>query len=122
MNRKTIQTKINFWRKHLELNPKWDIKFSLYESSLQMPEDARHMEACIDVDLAYFNATLELNGPMLNEKNIDNVLVHELLHILVEPLDNFALMAIPEKYHDQIRIHAESMIENLIPGIMNGAK
>lgn len=86
MNRKTIQTKINFWRKHLELNPKWDIKFSLYESSLQMPEDARHMEACIDVDLAYFNATL------------------------------------PEKYHDQIRIHAESMIENLIPGIMNGAK
>jgi hypothetical protein len=122
ITRKILHKKVKFWRNHLKINPKWDILVHLYENSNQMPEDSKDMEACIDVDLAYFDATVEFNGPLLNNKNIDNVIVHELLHILVEPLDNFALMALPEKYHDQVRIFAESMIENLIPGIMAGTK
>ena len=118
ITRKTIAKKINYWRKHLQLNTKWDITFDLYANSNDMPEDARDMEACIEVDLAYFNAHIELNGPMLNNDNVDNVLVHELLHIILEPLDNFALMATNERYHDQVRIFTESAIENLIPGVM----
>lgn len=122
LTRKAIQNKINFWRKHLQLNPKWDIKFILHENSLQMPEEFRNLEACIDIEQAYHNACLELNGPMINEKNIDNVLVHELLHIITEPLSHFCSLAVTDKYQDQVRVFTENMIENLIPGVMAGVK
>lgn len=122
ISKKTFHKKIKFWRNHLKINPKWDIYFLLHENSNDMPEDCKDIEACIEVDLAYFDATMDFNGPRIDENNIDNVIVHELLHILVEPLDNFALMAAPKKYHDQVRVFAESMIENLIPGVMAGVK
>ena len=122
LTRKLVSKKVNFWKKHLQLNPKWDISFILHSTSFELPEDCQNMEAYIDIELGYWDAEIHLNGPLVNDENIDNVIVHELLHIIVEPLDNFALMAIPEKYHDQIRIFAESMIENLIPGIMAGTK
>lgn len=119
LSSKLISKKINHWKKHLQLNPKWDISFVLHSSSIDLPEDCRNMEAYIDIELGYFDAEIHLNGPLVNEQNIDNVLVHELLHILTEPLDNFARMAAPEKYHEQITTFTESMIENLLPGILN---
>lgn len=122
LTRQVVSKKVNYWKKHLKLNPKWDISFVLHGSSLELDEDVRHMEAYIDIELGYFDAEIHFNGPLVNENNIDNVIVHELLHILVEPLDHFARLAAPEKYHEQITIFAESMIENLIPGIMTGAK
>jgi predicted metal-dependent peptidase len=121
-SKKLFHKKVKFWRNHLKISPKWDIFFYLHQNSNEMPEDSQDVEACIDVDMAYFNATIDFNGPLINDKNVDNVIVHELLHIIVEPLDHFALLATPEKYHDQIRIFAESMIENLIPGVMAGVK
>jgi hypothetical protein len=122
LNRKIINKKLNFWRKHLKLNPKWDITFAFHKSALDMPEDCQDVEACIDIEMAYFDAHIDLNGAMLDDFNVDNVLIHELLHIIIEPLDHYALLTAPEKYHDQIRIFAESAIENLIPGIMAGIK
>lgn len=122
ISKKTLHKKIKFWRNHLKINPKWDFYVTLHENSNNMPADCHDIEACVEVDLAYFDADFDFNGPLLTDKNIDNVIVHELLHIIVEPLDHFALLATPEKYHDQIRIFAESMIENLIPGVMSGVK
>jgi hypothetical protein len=119
LSKKLIAKKLNFWKKHLQLNPKWDISFVLHENSLELPEDCQNMEAYIDIELGYWDAEIHINGPLCNEKNIDNVLVHELLHILTEPLENFARMSSHEKYHELITQLNESMIENLIPGIMN---
>lgn len=122
ISKKDLHRKIKFWRNHLKINPKWDFYVTLHSNSNTMPEDFRELEACCEIDMAYFNANFDFNVSLLNDENIDNVIIHELLHIITEPLNHFALLAIPEKYHSQIRIFNESMIENLIPGIMGGVK
>jgi len=122
LTRKVISKKINFWKRHLKLNPKWDIDFVLHASPLELDEDYQHMEAYIDMELSYWDAEIHINGQLVNKDNIDNVIVHELLHLITEPLDKFARLAAPEKYHELITDLNESMIENLIPGIMAGVK
>ncbi len=122
LTRKIIAKKINFWKKHIKLNPRWDVSFVLHASSLEIDEDYRNMEAYIDMEPSYWDAEMHINGPLVNEENIDNVIVHELLHIITEPLDKFARLAAPERYHELITDMNESMIENLIPGIMAGVK
>jgi hypothetical protein len=102
----------------MRINPKYDITFILHQDINDVDEDFRHLEACSEIDMAYFNVIIEFNGQKLNKDNLDNVLIHELLHIIVEPLSHLCQLAVNERYKDLVRIYTESMIENLIPGII----
>lgn len=114
-----IKTGIDRWRKILRLEPQWNIKFQVRNSSNEMSDGNQDAMACINVDLRYFIADIEFNATEIDEEDLEGVILHELLHIVLEPLSCTSGCGLGRKFEEMNSILTESTIERLIPGYLH---
>lgn len=113
-----VKPKIDSWRKILDIEPKWTINFQVRKSTLDMSEGNEDALACISVDLRYFSACIEFNSPEIDEAELDAIILHELLHIIIEPISCSSSCGLGEKYEEMASVLCESTIERLMPGYL----
>lgn len=81
MDRNQIQACFEMWCKKLRLVPDWDIRLEFVEDpSWQKTGDFK-------VDCDDKKAILMLNGVDPKQENLEEVIVHELMHLKLYPLD-----------------------------------
>lgn len=114
-----VKILINRWRKILELESNWKIEFEIRNSASEMSDGNQDSMACIHVDLRYFVADIEFNATEIDENELDAVILHELLHIIVEPLALSSACGMGKKYEEMNSVLCESTIERLLPGYLN---
>lgn len=74
-------------------------------------EDA---EACITVSLSYLTAFIEFNESLIDERELDAIIAHEMLHIVVEPLSSLAYQGLGKRFSRAAEDATESLIERLV--------
>ena len=81
INREEVQALFDKWTKKLRLVPAWDIR-------LQWVEDpAWRKTGDFKIDCDDKKAIILLNGVNPKQENMEEVLVHELMHLKLYPLD-----------------------------------
>jgi hypothetical protein len=113
-----VKKAIGRWRKILQIEPFWKIEFEVRHSSSEMSEGNQDSMACINVDLRYFVAEIEFNATEIEQNELDATVLHELLHILIEPLACAAGCGLGKKFEEMNSILCESTIERLMPGYL----
>lgn len=113
-----IKEGVEKWRNILKLDPQWKIDFQIRNHSHEMSQGNEDAMACIAVDLRYFIANIEFNPSEFEEKDLDGVILHELLHIILEPITCASGCGLGEKYEEMNSILCESTIERLMPGYL----
>ena len=95
MTREQAQKLFDKWCKKLRITPQWDIKLEWIED----PEWRKTGDFKIDCDDR--KAILMLNGANPRQQNLEEVIVHELMHIKLYPLDqvteSLILSSFPEE-------------------------
>ncbi len=115
---KAVKQVIGRWRNILHLEPYWQIKFQIRNSSNEMSDGNQDSMACIHVDLRYFVAEIEFNATEINDGELDAVVLHELLHIILEPITCSSACGLGRKFEEMSSILCESTIERLMPGYL----
>lgn len=83
MDREKITAVFENWCRKLRLTPDWDIQ-------LEWVTDAQwHKTGDFKVDCDDKKAILMLNGINPKQENLEEVIVHELMHLKLYPLDQF---------------------------------
>lgn len=83
MNHSDVQRLFAFWCRKLRLAPDWDVKLEWVTD----PEWKKTGD--FKVDCADHKAILLLNGVNPKQENLEEVIVHELMHLKLYPLDQF---------------------------------
>jgi hypothetical protein len=117
-SRQQIAKKINEWRSILGIEKRWVIKFDIKDSSSKMTEGNESAMACIEIELGYFYAYLQFNAPEIDEDELDEVVLHELLHLQLEPLSLSNKCGLGEDFEDMNTVLTESTIERLMTGYL----
>jgi hypothetical protein len=82
------------WCKKLRLSPQWDVKLEIVED----PEWEKAGD--FKIDPTDRKAILMLNGVNPKEENIEEVIVHELMHIKMYPLDQVCESLITSNFQE----------------------
>ena len=114
-----LKQKIKLWRTILDIEKRWVINFQIRDNPLEMSEGNEDAMACIYVQSGYFNANIELNTVEVSEDELDSTILHELLHILIDPLATSSGGGIGKEHEELNSILVESTIERLMPGYLH---
>lgn len=89
-----IKERFVYWCKKLRLSPQWDIK-------LEMIDDADWRKTGdFKIDPTDRKAVLMLNATNPKQENMDEVIVHELMHIKMYPLDQVCESLITSNFEE----------------------
>ena len=94
MNREEVQALFDKWVKKLRLVPSWDIRLEWVED----PEWRKTGDFKIDCDDK--KAIILLNGVNPKQENMEEVLVHELMHLKLYPLDQVTEALITSNFEE----------------------
>ena len=102
----------------LDIEKRWTINFDIRNSPLEMSEGNEDAMACIYVQSGYFSANIEFNTIEIDEGEFDATILHELLHILIDPLATASGNGLGKDHEELNSILVESTIERLMPGYL----
>ena len=95
MEREYLQALFDKWTRKLRVVPAWDVRLELVE------DPAWPKTGDIRIDCDDRNAVLMLNANNPKQENVEEVIIHELMHIKMYPLDqvteSLLLSAFPEE-------------------------
>jgi hypothetical protein len=94
MDKPAIQAIFDKWIKKLRVTPAWDVKLELVEDPV-WPKTGDFKLDCDDR-----KAILLLNAASPKQENLEEVIVHELLHIKMYPLDQVTESLITSTFED----------------------
>ncbi len=94
MTRAELTALFERWSKKLRLTPAWDVKLELVEDA-GWPKTGDFKLDCDDR-----KAILLLNVANPKQENLEEVIVHELLHIKLYPLDQFTESLIQSSFEE----------------------
>ena len=95
IDRKYIETLFDKWVKKLRLVPAWDIRLEWVED----PTWRKTGDFKIDCDDR--KAVIMLNGINPKQENMEEVLVHELMHLKLYPLDQVTEALITSNFEEK---------------------
>ena len=113
-----FKRKIKQWRTILDIEKRWRINFAIRNNPLEMSAGNEDAMACIAVQSGYFIAIIELNTLEINEHELDATILHELLHIIIDPLATSSNGSLGKAQEELNTILVESTIERLMPGYL----
>ena len=94
MNRDEVQLLFNKWVEKLRLVPDWDIRLEWVEDS------AWCKTGDFKIDCDDRKAVIMLNGVNPKQENMEEVLVHELMHLKLYPLDQVTEALITSNFEE----------------------
>lgn len=94
MDRQEIQACFERWCRKLRLVPDWDIRLEFVED----PEWRKTGDFKVDCDDK--KAILLLNGANPKQENVEEVIVHELMHLKMYPLDQVTEALINSQFEE----------------------
>lgn len=99
------------WRKHLGIGEQWrvDVKVNEHPSG----SEAEDAQAHITVTPQYFHASLEVNAWQVDGVDLDEVIAHEMLHVLMKPIETIVEGAMGERFAELGEQHLESVVERM---------
>lgn len=118
LDNKTLDRKIKYWAKKLSVD-NYKIDFTISEDS---SSDDINIEAEIDISLAYLRASITFFEPAITENSLDDTIIHELLHIIFEPLSSMLQQSMGKKYDKLVEDTTESAIEKIVPVLVKVKK
>ncbi|MGN1409909.1 MAG: hypothetical protein ACI4XJ_07010 [Eubacteriales bacterium] len=83
MNREEAELIFDRWCKKLRLNPGWDVRLEWVE------DENWRKTGDFKIDCDDKKAVLMLNAANPKQENVEEVIVHELMHLKLYPLDQF---------------------------------
>lgn len=81
VDREKLQERFDYWTKKLRLNPGWDVKLEWVE------DPAWPKTGDFKIDCTDHKAILLLNAANPRQENLEEDIVHELMHLKLYPLD-----------------------------------
>ena len=81
LDREKLQARFDYWTKKLRLTPGWDVKLEWVED----PEWSKTGD--FKIDCTDRKAILLLNAANPRQENLEEDIVHELMHLKLYPLD-----------------------------------
>ena len=81
VDREKVQERFDYWTKKLRLTPGWDVKLEWVE------DPAWSKTGDFKIDCTDRKAILLLNAANPKQENLEEVIVHELMHLKMYPLD-----------------------------------
>ena len=82
------------WCKKLRVVPSWDVKLSLWTTRVKYTGDSK-------IDCDDRKAIVLLNKVNPKQENLEEVLVHELMHLKLYPLDQVTESLISANYKEE---------------------
>lgn len=113
VNEKSIRKVLKKWRPRLGLDGRWIIEVRLYGEGNKWPKSRTGELAFVEPEIGYFKATININGPAFEqfEDTIEEVVVHELNHLVAWPMSIVARDALGKDHEATWEIMMEQMIE-----------
>lgn len=109
-----LQARVNFWRKLFQLDAMWDIRIHIVQAHEPIPEDAKDAAGTCVPDSSYFQADVTFyETNVSNSAELDEVVCHELLHIVFDPLEIAAKSALGASHDNLADMLVESTIERV---------
>ena len=109
-NREDVQALFDKWVKKLRLVPVWDIRLEWVE------DPAWRKTGDFKIDCDDKKAIILLNGVNPKQENMEEVIVHELMHIKLYPLDQVCESLIVSSFEEDTmayRFAYQTFFENL---------
>ena len=92
--REKIEERFAYWTKKLRLVPAWDIRLEWVE------DPAWRKTGDFKIDCDDKKAVILLNGANPKQENMEEVLVHELMHLKLYPLDQVTEALITSNFEE----------------------
>lgn len=84
-----------------------------------MSEGNEDALACSNISSSYFVVDMEFNVQEIEDEiELEKTIIHELLHIIVEPLSEAVECGLGKKFAAMSTSLTESTIERLVPGYL----
>ncbi len=111
---------INKWRAILGVNQLYKIHFEINNQPdhTLKPSQRKDVEAKVKVDEAYLNVYLVINAYEFEAKDLDHVIAHELLHVVLAPMTTLTFEAYGDKHEKTASNLIESTTEQLAQAFM----
>ncbi len=106
----TARKAINKWRAILGVNQLYKVHFEINNQPdhTLKPSQRKDVEAKVKVDEAYYNIYLVLNAYEFEAEDLDHVIAHELLHVVLARMTTLTF----ETYGDNHEKTASNLIES----------
>jgi hypothetical protein len=109
-----LSARVAYWRKLLLIEKPWDVGIKIVARDVDLPEADRGSAGTCEPDSSYFQADLTFCEENIStELELESTIVHELLHILLHPLELAARSSMGEQHADITDMLLESTIEKL---------
>jgi hypothetical protein len=99
------------WRKHLDISNQWRIEITIHDRPGE--RDTDDAQACISVSPQYMHASLEVNAWQCDGVDLDEVIAHEMLHVVLKPVETIVESAMGERFAELGEQHLEGLVERL---------
>jgi hypothetical protein len=109
--RREVGRLVKKWRKHLGIGDQWRIEVRIKEKPGD--DDGDDAQAHIVVTPQYFHATMVLNAWQCEGVNLEEVVCHEMLHVVMKPIETIVESAMGERFAELGEQHLESVVERL---------
>lgn len=116
----SIRGVIARWRPRFGLDDRWSIDVRTYNEYARWPKSKKGAMAYVEPDIAYFKATIHVNLPAFEQyaTTLEEVIVHELAHIVAWPMSVVARDALGKDHEATWEIMMEQMIETFTRALL----
>jgi hypothetical protein len=112
--------KTKYWAKILGIDPIYEIGVKV--NNAPDPNLKKHLrkdtQAFVKVDQSYFFINVTYNAYEIDRSELDSVVVHELIHVLLAPLDRVCSDALGKRQRQHAIDIVESATERLAKAFM----
>lgn len=109
--RREAQRLIKKWRRHLGIGDQWRIELKVNEKP--RGDEAEDAQAHIVVTPQYFHAQMEINAWQVVGVDLEEIICHELLHVVMKPIETIVEGAMGERFAELGEQHLEGVVERL---------
>lgn len=112
-----VEDLIHKWRSRLRLE-RWDIVFDLVNTEFDMPEDSQSDVAAVTSADEYFSAKIIFCKENIELDELEEVVVHELLHVKMFTMEQIIRDALEDNNPRLSEVMIENQVEELTAVLM----
>jgi hypothetical protein len=117
--RREVAKLVRKWRRILGLGPEWSIKVRVLEAPEDADDDRNQAEAYIHVEPGYFFANMTINAWQVDKgTNLDHVVAHELVHVLLQPVCTIVQAGLGEQLAEVANQNMEALCERVARALL----